>query len=494
MNPTGSILMTGITGTLGSVLAERFLRSGYRIKAVVRQQNQTKALVRTRQALDTVGTPYNVKNLEVVPGDICEENLGISIKDLSGISVIIHCAAVLDFTDYSAERNHQVNVFGTANVLRLAESLRVPVYHISTAYVAGKREGIVREDELNLGQEYHNSYEASKCQAEEQVQCWSQTTGLPVMILRPSILLGDSQTGRIVNFDGLYNLMRFFDNVADLIRNEELRAAANPLATKNLIPVDIAADMIRKIIQKRHLGVYHITNPEPMSLARLRDIFVRLFDIPLAKFVGEEDFIRRKPSRYELMYKKASSLYSPYFRHEPTFDRTNTEKVLGKSESAVPVMDLDYFRKLLAYARNVNWGKKQIKSAADSDEQYASVVEDYFNRFLTGKMHKQLLPDLKKLSASCRIRVSEVPQKSWLLQIDHGRLEKISLNGEICQCTFLVDGDTFERIVTGTLPPQQAFFQKKVDIKGSIEKGLMLATVLAAFFRKYPYKVGGYDG
>lgn len=494
MNRTGSILITGITGTLGSVLAGRILGSGHRVKAVVRGQSRAIALARTKQIPDIAGTTYNHENLEVIRGDICEENLGISIKDLSGVSLIIHCAALLDFTDYSAERNHQVNVVGTANVLRLADYLKVPVCHVSTAYIAGKRQGIVREDELNVGQEFHNSYEASKCQAEQQVKSWSRTTGLPVMVFRPSILAGDSQTGRIVNFDGLYNLLRFFDNVAELIRNEEFRAAANPKATKNLIPVDIAADMIWRITQNQRPGVYHITNPEPISLARLRDIFVELFDIPLAKFVEEEDFIRKKKSRYELMYQKASSLYSPYFRHEPVFDRTNTEEELGRSESAVPAMDLEYFQRLLAYARDVNWGKKQIESNVESNSRYASIVEDYFNRFLAGKMHKQLLPDLKNLSASCRIRVSELPSKSWSLQIDHGRLEKISLNGTVCQCTFLVDGDTFERIVTGKLPPQQAFFRKKVDIKGNIEKGLMLATVLAAFFRKYPYQAGVHDG
>lgn len=194
------------------------------------------------------------------------------------------------------------------------------------------------------------------------------------------------------------------------------------------------------------------------------------------------------------MYQKASSFYLPYLRNEPIFDRTFTEKALGKNESVVPAMDIKYFQRLVAYAREVNWGKKQTKSTAESNCRYASIVEDYFNRFLAGKMHRQLLPDLKNLSANCRICVSEVPLKNWSLQIDHGRLENISLNGTVCQCTFLVDGDTFERIITGKLAPQQAFFRKKVDIKGNIEKGLTLATVLVAFFRKYPYQTGEYDG
>jgi thioester reductase-like protein/predicted lipid carrier protein YhbT len=494
MNPSGSILMTGITGSLGSVLAGRILKSGHRIKAVVRGQSLANAVVRTKQILEIVGTSYRDGNPNVILGDICKENLGITAENLSDVSLIIHCAALLDFAEDSAERNHRINVVGTANVLRLAESLYVPVCHISTAYVAGKRHGLVREDELDAGQQYHNSYELTKCRAEKQVQKWSKRTGLPVMIFRPSILVGDSQTGKIVNFDGLYNLLRFFDNVADLIRDEEFRAVADPRATKNFIPVDIAADMIWKIIQSRRPGVYHITNPMPVSLARLREIFIELFNIPKARFVEEEDFIRKKANRYELMYKKASSFYLPYLRQEPVFDRTFTEQVLNESNLVIPAMNLEFFQRLVTYARDVNWGKNHTKTLSQPGQRHTYIIEDYFNRFLVNKMHRQLLPDLRNLSASCRICVSEIPLKSWSLKIDHGRLEKISLNGMKNECTFLTDGDTFERIVTGKLAPQQAFFRKKVDIKGNIEIGLKLATVLAAFFRKYPYESQENDG
>ena len=70
MNQTDSILMTGITGSLGSVLAERILKSGHRIRAVVREQSQAKASARTKQILDIVGTSYNDQNLEVILGDV----------------------------------------------------------------------------------------------------------------------------------------------------------------------------------------------------------------------------------------------------------------------------------------------------------------------------------------------------------------------------------------------------------------------------------------
>jgi thioester reductase-like protein len=490
MNPCGPILLTGITGSLGSVLAGQILRSGTPVKAVVRPDGKADPRSRVKETLELMGIPFDGRQIEVISGDVCRENLGISVKLLSGVSRVVHCAALLDFAEDSAAMNHRVNVIGTRNILRLAELLGVSVCHISTAYVSGTREDLAREDQLDVGQAFHNPYESSKCRAEQEVREWSKRTGLSVMIFRPSILVGDSKDGRIVHFDGLYNLMRFFDSVAELIRREDFRAAANPLATKNLMPVDIAAEMIWKIMQSQTAGVYHITHPQPISLKRLRDIFVELFDLPRAQLVSPEDFAHHKPSRYERMFQKASLFYQPYLRHEPAFDRTQTERALSEADRRIPALDLTFFRRLLDYARRRNWGVGSSEIPAVVDPRYGRLVQDYFGRFLAGKMHQHLLQDLRGLTATCRIHITLNPAEFWSLRIDQGRLEQISQNGLDSQCTFVTDGATFEQIVSGRLAPQQAFFRKKVEITGNMETGMKLATVLAAFFRKHPYPEG----
>ena len=58
-----------------------------------------------------------------------------------------------------------------------------------------------------------------------------------------------------------------------------------------------------------------------------------------------------------------------------------------------------------------------------------------------------------------------------------------------CQCTYTVNHRTFADIVSGRLAPQKAFFQRKVEIDGDMETGLRLATVLADFFKQWPYQV-----
>ncbi len=485
------VLLTGLTGSIGSWIAGKVLRAGRSLSALVRADTDAAARSRAEAALRIVGAGESIDNVEVVRGDICLAGLGLKSEERSAgeISLIIHCAAALGFAEEHSELGRRVNIEGTANVLELAERLQSPVCYLSTAYVAGDRSGTVCENEIDVGQQFHNAYEQSKCQAELLVAEWSRRTGLDAFVFRPSIVVGDSQHGQIVNFDGLYNLMRFFDNFCGAIGNREFRVIANPEATKNFVPVDYVADVVWYILEQGQPGTYHITNPSPARLSQLRRIFVDLFGIPGAKFAGQEEFDKIEPNRLERMYQEAAAYYEPYLRAEPVFDRTNTDCALAGRELDVPEMDVEFFRRLLDYARDVKWGKKHATAAAPVKGPN-HVVERYFDSFLVEKMHKQLLPDLRNLSATCRICVEEIPERTWALRIEHGRLERISNNSTSCQCEFLVDRETFGRIVSGRLAPQKAFFKRRIDIRGDMETGLKLATVLAAFFQKWPYDPG----
>jgi thioester reductase-like protein len=486
---TDRILLTGITGSLGSWIAGEMLKRGLRILALVRDKTASAAEARVKSVLDIVGAGDLQRNVDIVRGDICENRLGIDDRNgvFDGICAVFHCAASTEFPDSNAELSQRVNVEGTANVLELAGSLRIPVCHISTAYIAGRRRGVVTEEETDVGQSFNNVYERTKCQAEVLVHRWALEMDLPAMVFRPSIVIGDSKNGRIARFNGMYNLLRFFDAAAPAIRNEPIRVVAKPQATKNFIPVDYLAKAVWQIVDHGVAGTYHLTNPQPLTLAPLRDIYSSLFDIN-GKLVDEDDFRQKRATRSELLFKRANALYQPYLAEEPVFDRTNTDAVLDRTGVTAPIIDSAYFARLLEYARSVQWGKYQAEQPEISDSSRA-LVERYFGEFLASKMHKRLLPDLRRLSASFRIIVKGWPQMSWSLAIEHGVLTSISRNGTVCQCSFIVDSDTFEQLTSGRLAPQQAFFKKRIDIKGSIETGLKLAPVLAVFFRKFPYEV-----
>lgn len=485
-----TIFLTGITGTVGSWLAGEALSRGTRVSALVRGDSDAPARRRVDAVLNIVGAGEFSDRVQIVRGDLCREGFAIDAGEsaLPDFSLIIHCAACTEFQNGSAERSYITNVEGTRRVLELAASRKVPIVHISTAYVAGRRCGLVTEDELDTGHDFNNVYERTKCQAETLVHRWSARTGLPAIILRPGIVVGDSRRGHAVRFNAVYDMMRVFDILAPALDGEELRVIGRAEAAKNIVPVDYLARTAWQIITRAVPGVYHITHPAPVTVADLRDFFSRMFDVEGIRLVDPSDFDRRRPTRAERLCRSVSSIYEYHMRAEPLFDRRNTDRALAGTDIETPVVDLDFFRRLLDYARMVDWGRRPERVSQQAGNIPAA-VERYFGDFLAAKIHHRLLPDLRKLTVTFRIAFKQANGVHWTLEIVKGVLRSISQNGVAGQCTYLLDVPTFRRIVAGRLAPQQAFFDRHIDIEGDIETALRTAAVLAAFFRQFPYQL-----
>ena len=108
---------------------------------------------------------------------------------------IIHSAANISFSENERTSIWKANVEGTLQMLALSANLSdvASFNYVSTAYVAGKRVGLIREDDDRLP-EFNNSYEESKRTAEGLVREHCSAYGLPFRIFRPSIIIGDSRT------------------------------------------------------------------------------------------------------------------------------------------------------------------------------------------------------------------------------------------------------------------------------------------------------------
>ena len=72
--------------------------------------------------------------------------------------------------------------------------------HVSTAYVCGRRDGPIAEEDPLPETGFANGYEASKAAGERLVRA----SGLTWATARPSIVVGASDTGAIRQFDTTY--------------------------------------------------------------------------------------------------------------------------------------------------------------------------------------------------------------------------------------------------------------------------------------------------
>ena len=110
--------------------------------------------------------------------------------------------------------------------------------YISTLGVAGKLPGYIPEEELPE-REFHNHYERTKSRSESEVLAAYKENGLPVTIHRPSMIIGHSQTGKNIRFQGFYFLSKLFTG-----RQTFGCLPSLPDLTFDLIPSDYIAQII----------------------------------------------------------------------------------------------------------------------------------------------------------------------------------------------------------------------------------------------------------
>jgi thioester reductase-like protein len=272
-NPT--VFVTGFPGFLGSELVKRILarRSGARVLCLVQPKFASLAARRADEIAAEAGAGPGAVTL--VEGDVTRPGLGLAEPAALARSVveIFHLAAVYDLS-VRRDLALAVNVEGTKNVLdfaRRAERLG-RLQYVSTCYVSGRHGGLFREDDLELGQAFHNAYEETKYLAEIEVRR-AMADGLPATIYRPAIVVGDSATGETQKYDGPYFILRFLLKQPTLA---VLPVPGDPHRTyANFVPRDFVIAAIDALSTAAEAAgrCYQLADPEPPTVAQVLKLF-----------------------------------------------------------------------------------------------------------------------------------------------------------------------------------------------------------------------------
>jgi thioester reductase-like protein len=341
------ILLTGATGFLGMELLVRLLeRDDREVVALIRASDDAAATARLQGVLATLFAPGDQPapgRVRAVAADLEAPGLGLTGEAAAGLAeqveTVVHCAASVSFA-LPLEEARRINVEGTRGVLELAA--RAPglkqVVHVSTAYVAGQRDGRAFEHEGDVGQEPRNTYEQTKLEAEALVLA----SGLPVAILRPSIVVGDSRTGWTPAFNVIYWPLQGF------ARGLLTSVAADPDGRVDVVPVDAVADALLELSRREgQTGTFHVVAGDGApTCGRLSAMAASAFGKASPPFV---------PLGHDLEAEATASVFLPYFRVKTIFDPG------AGAGLAAPVPSLEaYFPELMDYARQARWGKTPL--------------------------------------------------------------------------------------------------------------------------------------
>ena len=375
--------ITGGTGLVGSYLIPRILSGfpGATITLLVRGENESEAVERTtaiaRRVAHECRIPDAQERIDGAWGDVSLDALGLGKgwhdRLVKSCTHIIHGAATIRF-DHPLHEARSVNCGGTRRILSLAREcsdrghLERFVY-IGTSSVSGQREGNIYEHELEMGQTFFNTYEQSKCESERLVR--DQFDRIPATVFRPSIIIGDSRTGRTSSFNVIYIPLRL------LQRGLLGFIPGSPDTRLDLVPIDWVDDVVVRIMAKTEsVGkVFHVT-AGPQRAARLGDVVrsaLRYFEThtPLkhprvVEFITQAEFLHRRAAtrgREEALLAQLDTLL-PYVSVNRLFNSDNTDRLLEGSGLAFPLFD-DYADRIFEYCVKTNWGKNPHASADD---------------------------------------------------------------------------------------------------------------------------------
>ena len=324
------ILVTGAGGLIGGEVAARLVARGHRVSALVHRNPQVHANDGHAPALHSL-----------LHGDVAQ--LGFGLDNASTIAadhdVLIHCAATTRF-DLKDEDYAATNIGGAANAVAFARSGGMALLHISTAYVCGKRDGPIAEDTPLPTDGFANGYEASKAHGEALVAA----SRLTYAIARPSVVVGEWETGAIRTFDTIYAAFKL------LAQGRVRHMAASAGATIDFVPIDhVAAGIVAlaENMTRANGGRYHLVSAQPVPVALFAAAIGAYPQFHAPTLVAPEAFdVATLAPLERRLYARVAGLYSSYFQRDPRFDDTRFRALTGL---ACPPTGAAYLKRLIDY-------------------------------------------------------------------------------------------------------------------------------------------------
>lgn len=261
-------LITGASGFIGWRLTRALAARGQPLALLVRPASRDKL----RRRLSGLGAERGA-GVRLISGDLERPGLGLAADDRDWlrrrVTRIFHLAATYDMC--AAEQQlERTNVAGTRQLLD--EAAAMPQLdrfcHCSSIAVSGTFSGHFSESDFDRGQQPLHPYGRTKFEAERL----ARSSGLPLTVFRPGVVVGDSRSGEMDKIDGAYLALAGLHAIRRLPGATRLPMIVprDDAPLFHLVPVDFVAEAMAELggLERSRGRTYHLTDPAPVSFRR----------------------------------------------------------------------------------------------------------------------------------------------------------------------------------------------------------------------------------
>lgn len=252
------ILITGATGVVGGATAALLAAAGHgkALLFLVRADNAEQGLERVRENLRKSVTDEALLQAltpeQVIIGDLGDVARFADDPRLDQVTHVLNCAAVASFSNHPLI--WPVNVVGTVAFAKRMSQVKglVRFVHVGTAMACGLSQASPIQESWSLGDDDAHlvPYTRSKAEAERQIR--RDIPELPLVVARPSIVVGHSQLGCSVS-TSIFWVFRMAQDIGGFMCSLD--------DSVDVIPVDYCAQALMLLLLKPALAsnLYHIS-------------------------------------------------------------------------------------------------------------------------------------------------------------------------------------------------------------------------------------------
>lgn len=271
-------LLTGADGHVGTVLARWLLEhSDSELLLYVRAADDDERAAKREK----LGALASDPRCRVTYGDL---RAAEPFSDIAGneITDIMHCAAVTSFA-VDRETARAINIDGTDKLITFAASCpglrRFGL--VSSLYAVGLRNGVVAETAFDDSATFANHYEWSKWNAEALLY---QRQDMPWQIYRVATILGEDNSGVVVQQNVIHNTLRlFYYGLLSVMPGD-------PDTRVYMVSTEFVASAIgRLFLDAEDRGIFHISDAGDDAMT-LGTMIGSVFD----SFLADSQFARQR--------------------------------------------------------------------------------------------------------------------------------------------------------------------------------------------------------